>query len=273
MRIRDERLAWAQAKLLQYQRVALKYFNAGVRVEQKADRSPVTIADRTIEELLRHDLGRDFPDDDIVGEEFGASNPGSKSFWTLDPVDGTRAFSRGLLSWGMLIGRVEQGKPVLGACWYPMFKTFLGVGRGVAPFEQIDGRVIRIRRAAAPPSLSDSVIFHGGSKWWLGTRYAKGFERITHACYLERAYGDCFNYLWLFRGKADAVIDHGLKIWDLVPFAAVARHTGHVALNFAGKPTFTGPQSVMAHPTLAREVCRILTGKARVATAPKWRVS
>jgi len=274
MRMRDERLAWAEAKLREYEKLALRYFGSRLRVERKADHSPVTIADRTIEERLRRDLARAFPDDEIVGEEFGATHPGSASYWTLDPIDGTRAFSRGLPSWGMLIGRVERNVPVLAACRYPMFGVFLGVGPRTLAFERSSGHACRIPRAATPPDLSDSVIFHGGSKWWLGTRYANGFERLVRSCYLERAYGDCFGYLWLLRGHADAVIDHGLKLWDLVPFAAIARATGYATIDFAGRSTFTGPQSIMAHPRLARAIQRLLrhpTGSKGLVT--KWRVS
>ena len=115
MRIRDERLGWARAALMEQRRTALRYFGGKLRVMRKADRSPVTVADRLIEERLRRELARAFPGDVIVGEEFGRpANPGS-TYWTVDPIDGTRAFSRGLPSWGMLIGFVERGRPVMGA--------------------------------------------------------------------------------------------------------------------------------------------------------------
>lgn len=265
----DQRLAWAEAQLRECQRIALRYFGRRLRVERKADRSPVTIADRTVEEHLRRAIARAFPGEVIVGEEFGPpagwmmgragapAKPGA-SFWTIDPIDGTRAFSRGLPSWGILLGRVERGQPILGACQFPALNTFLGVGPGTPAYERHAGRLRRLSRAGSPPALSEAVIFHGGSNWWLPTPYARGFHRVVRGCFLERAYGDCYGYLWLFRGRADAVIDCGVKIWDMAPLAAVAHATGRVLTDCAGCPSFTGPEALMAHPTLVRRIVKIL---------------
>ena len=254
----DERLAWAEAKLGEVQRIALRYFGGRLRITRKPDRSPVTIADRKIEETLRRELGRAFPGEAIVGEEFGGTP--SAAYWTIDPIDGTRPFSRGLPSWGLLLGRVERGRAVLGACLYPVVRTFVGVAPGVAAYERVEGRRRRLPRAPKPPAVSDSVLFHGGAAWWLNTRFAAGFTRLVNACYLERVYGDCYAYLWLLRGRADAVIDCGVKPWDLVPFAALASATGRAMINCAGEPDFMGPDSILAHPTLARRIAAILRG-------------
>lgn len=254
----DERLRWAEARLREARRLALRYFQQPMRVERKSDHSPVTIADRKIEEFLRRELGRAFPHETIVGEEFGTSSPGSASFWTIDPIDGTRAFSRGLPSWGILLGRVERGHAALGACDFPALDTFLGVAPGTPAYERRGRARTALRHAPKPPRLSQAVLFHGGSQWWLGTKYEAGFARLVRACFLERAYGDCYGYLWLFRGRADAVLDYGVKIWDLVPLAALARATGRIMTDFSGRPSFTGPESILAHPTLARQISRIL---------------
>ncbi len=258
MRQIDERLAWAEAKLRECERIALRYFGTSLRVEQKADRSPVTIADRKIEERLRRELARAFPGDAIVGEEFGAPAIRGETFWTVDPIDGTRAFSRGLPSWGILLGRVERGHAVLGACRFPALKAFLGVGHGTPAYERQGTQRTVLLPARSSPTLSEAVMFHGGSSWWLSTRYAEGFKRLVRQCFLERAYGDCYAYLWVFRGKADAMLDYGVKIWDLVPFAALANATGRVLMDFSGRPCFTGPESILAHPTLAHRIMHSL---------------
>ena len=256
----DERLAWAEAKLRACRRIALRYAGArALRVEQKPDRSPVTIVDRKIEESLRRELSRAFPGEAIVGEELGSSAQRG-SFWTIDPIDGTRAFTRGLPSWGILLGRVERGNAVLGACDFPAINTFLGVGPGTAAYERRRGERILLSRVRKPPTLSQAVIFHGGSRWWSSTRYAKGFARLVRACFLERAYGDCYAYLWVFRGNVDAILDYGVKIWDLVPFAALAAATGRLLADCSGRPSFTGPDSILAHPALVRRIVATLHG-------------
>lgn len=256
--MKDERLTWAEAKLREARRLALRYFADGVRVERKPDRSPVTIADRAIETFLRRQLERAFPGEPVVGEEFGSPAVRGRSFWTVDPIDGTRAFTRGLPSWGILLGRVEEGRAVLAACEFPVFETFLGVAPGVTAYERRGARHLLLPRARRAPGLSDAVIFHGGSGWWLGTTYQTGFAKLVRRCFLERAYGDCYAYLWVLRGNADAMLDYGPTLWDLVPFSALARATGRVMTDFSGRPTFTGPESILAHPSLARQIVKTL---------------
>lgn len=255
----DERLAWAEAKLRECAPLALRYAARPPRIELKADRSPVTIADRRLEERLRRELSRAFPGEAVIGEEFGAPTHRPRSFWTIDPIDGTRAFSRGLPSWGMLVSYIEEGVPVVGACLYPVWNTFLGVGPATPAFERVGMQRRRLPRARAMTDLSRAVIFHGGSGWWFKTSYVAGFRRLVQACYLERAYGDCYGYLWAFRGRVDAVIDCGVKIWDVAPMAALALSTGRTLVNFDNRVDCTGPNSIVAHPSLARLIARTLS--------------
>ena len=256
--MKDERLAWAEATLRRARRMALRYFSDGVRVERKADRSPVTVADRAIETFLRRQLERAFPGEPIIGEEFGPPPGRPSTYWTVDPIDGTRAFTRGLPSWGILLGRVEEGRAVLAACEFPVFDTFLGVGPGTPAYERRGTRRLPLPRARRAPALRAATVFHGGSGWWLGTKYQRGFSTLVRSCFLERAYGDCYAYLWVLRGNADAMLDYGPKLWDLVPFAALAQATGRVMTDFAGRPAFTGPEAIFAHPSLVRQIVKIL---------------
>ncbi len=252
-------VSWVEREVRRCRPLALRYFRAtGLRVERKTDRSPVTEADRAIEERLRRALARGCPGERILGEEFGPSGRLGDTYWTVDPIDGTRAFSRGLPSWGMMVGRVERGRAVLGVCDFPVLGVTLAVARGVAAYERSPQGTRRLPRPRAVPSFADAVIFHGGSKWWQRTPYARGFARLMGRCFLERAYGDCYGYLWALRGCADAVLDYGVKVWDLVPLAALAEATGRVLTDFSGRSSFTGPETLMASPGLARRICRVL---------------
>ena len=259
MKHRDTPLAWAEALLRRHRRFALRYFtDSALRVERKADDSPVTIADRLLEERFRRAIERAFPGEGVLGEEFGRTRPDAATYWTVDPIDGTRAFSRGLPSWGMMLARVERGVPTLGACDYPATDTFIGVERGTPAYERAGGQRRWLPRARPVRALSEAVIFHGGSRWWLPTPYAAGMARLLHDCYLERSYGDCYAYLWVLRGRADAAIDYGVKPWDMAPFAVFARSTGRVLSDFDGAASFDGPDSIFAHPSLQRVIVRRL---------------
>ena len=252
-------LSWVEEQLDRCRPIALRYFRSThLRIERKPDRSPVTAADRAIEEQLRRALQRAFPGESILGEEFGYSGRSRESYWTIDPIDGTRAFSRGLPSWGILIGRVERGRATVGVCDFPVLGTRVAVAQGVPAYERTGNRTTRLPRARPARQLAEAVVFHGGSSWWLGSRYRTGFARLVKRCYLERAYGDCYGYLWVLRGRADAMIDYGVKPWDLVPFAALAQTTGRVLTDFSNHPSFSGPETVMAHPALARIIVQTL---------------
>ena len=252
-------LTWVEQEVRKCAPIALRYFrSANLRVERKADASPVTAADRLIEERLRKAIRRAFPGETILGEEFGRSGAPQDTYWTIDPIDGTRAFARGLPSWGILVGRVTDGQATLGVCHFPALGTTIGVAPGVKAYERVHGRVTYLPRPRKIQSLQDAVIFHGGIRWWQSTRYFPGFLRLARRCFLERAYGDAYGYLWALRGHVDAVLDYGVKPWDMVPLAALAQATGRVLVNFSGQLSFSGPDIVMASPLLARRICRIL---------------
>jgi len=239
--------------------LALRYFRSStLRVERKPDQSPVTAADRAIEARLRRAIERAYPGERILGEEFGPSGSLGETYWTVDPIDGTRAFSRGLPSWGIMVGRVEGGKAVLGVCDFPALGVTLAVAPGIRAYERTAGGATPLPRPRSLASLQEAVLFHGGTRWWQGTRYESGFRRLMRACFLERAYGDCYGYLWALRGGADAVLDYGVKPWDLVPLAALAEATGRVLTDFSGRPSFSGPETLMASPALARLIVRRL---------------
>ncbi|OGX37262.1 MAG: hypothetical protein A3C53_05120 [Omnitrophica WOR_2 bacterium RIFCSPHIGHO2_02_FULL_68_15] len=254
-------LAWVERQVDACRPVALRWFrSSGLAVRRKPDGSPVTAADRAIEERLRRAIARAHPGERIVGEEYGDSGRGESTYWTIDPIDGTRAFSRGLPSWGIMVGRVERGVPVLGVVDYPAIGARLVVAPGVPAGERVGRRLTRFPRVSAAPRLADAVVFHGGTRWWAATPYRNRFSRLLTTCYLERAYGDCYGFLLAFRGGADAVLEYGVKPWDLVPLAAAARATGWAFGDCAGRPTFLGPELVMAKPGLLPAITRALRG-------------
>ncbi|MBI2174776.1 MAG: hypothetical protein HYU33_06230 [Candidatus Omnitrophica bacterium] len=261
-------LSWIEAEVRRCRPIGLRYFRSPkLRVERKADHSPVTIADRTIEEHLRKAISRHCPSDGIVGEEFGSQAVAGAPYWTIDPIDGTRAFSRGLPTWGSLVGRVEKGRAMLGVVDFPALDITLAVVDGTAAYERAQGRVLKLKPPAVVPSLKQSVILHGGAAWWQPTPYRKGFERIVRECFLERAYGDCYGYLWALRGHADAVIDYSVKLWDLVPLAALAQATGRVLTDCSGHLNFHGPEAIFASAAFAKQLSRILTSTQHSANS------
>lgn len=251
-------LKWAEEQVDLCRSSALRYFQTGrLQVSRKADGSPVTQADRAIEEKLRKALQKDFPGETIVGEEYGTDGSGQDTYWTIDPIDGTRAFASGLPSWGILLGRVENGKAVLGVCDFPAIGVRL-LAAGKDAFESDGRRRRRLPQAEISRSLKESVIFHGGASWWLNSPYASGFKDLIDECFLERAYGDCYAYLWLFRNRADCILEYGVAPWDVVPLAAIAAATGREVRDCNNRPCLSGPEMITAAPRMASIISRKL---------------
>ena len=105
--------------------VIRKYFRTGVSVESKKDASPVTIADREAEELMRESIMRNYPGHGILGEEFGSINQDAEHQWILDPIDGTKSFICGAVTFGTLIALVKNNQPILGVINQPILNEFL----------------------------------------------------------------------------------------------------------------------------------------------------
>ena len=252
-------LATLERELRRCRPIALRHFrSSSLRVLRKSDRSPVTEADRAVETRLRGALRRVAPGDTVLGEEFGRTGRDTDSYWTVDPIDGTRAFSRGLPSWGMMVGRVERGRATLGMCDFPAIGVTMAAASGIPAYERGGGAPRVFPRPQPLSSLTNAVLFHGGARWWVGTRWQGGFTRLVRAVYLERAYGDCYGYLWALRGCADAVIDCGVKPWDMVPLAAMAAQSGRLLADCEGRLSFSGPDTVMGHPATVRLIARTL---------------
>ncbi len=144
-----DRFELARAAAQQAGRLTLGYFQRDdLAVEEKSDASPVTIADRQAEHLLRAEIARRFPHDAILGEELG-EQPGTSGFrWILDPIDGTKSFIRGVPLYGTLVGVEREGQPLIGVILIPALDECIYAARGQGAWH-----VKRQRAAAAGPCV------------------------------------------------------------------------------------------------------------------------
>lgn len=213
--------------------LALYRGGAGNRVQQKPDRSPVTEADRAVEDRLSAFLGRTFPEAGFFGEESGRRASASSLEFIVDPIDGTRSFVRGLPTWTILVGLVDAGKPVAGVAYMPAAgDLFVGVkGDGA----EHNGRPCRVSAVA---SLDDAVVSHGG----LGQFHAQGLSdrlpRLAERVYTMRGYSDFDGYRQLLAGRVDGMIDPDVKPYDIcVPYLLVHEAGGRMT-SIEGHETF-----------------------------------
>lgn len=224
---------------------------------------PVTEADRAAEQAMRAVLSRFRPDDGVLGEEFGALEGTTDRVWTLDPIDGTRAFVCGLAHWGVLAALSIRGRAVLGAVDQPyLSERFIGDLRGTPSATLVRGAEDRaalqtrrgVRLTEAVLFATDPVIFAPG------VEHAR-FEAISGQVKLRRFGADCYGYAMLAAGHADLVVEAGLAPYDIRALIPLIEAAGGVVSNWEGGSAHEGGRVVAAgDPALHAEALAILKG-------------
>ncbi len=209
--------------------VILPYFgNPSQGLELKSDESPVTLADRSAEEVMRRMIEKRFPSHGIIGEEHGTVREDSEFVWVLDPIDGTKSFITAVPLFVTLIGLLHEGKPILGAIHQPNLRELmLGDGHETT----LNGRIVRGRKAS---SLAASTLLT--SDPLLPSKYqdAAGFDALARSVRLYRTFGDGYGYLLVASGWADIMVDPIMNPWDLLPLIPCLEGAGIKVTDWQG---------------------------------------
>jgi myo-inositol-1(or 4)-monophosphatase len=215
---------------------------------------PVTVADRAVEARLRDELRQRFPGHAILGEEFGLEGDGPWQ-WTIDPIDGTRAFITGQPMWGTLVGLSFERRPLAGWMHVPVLdETFRGsiVGGSTA-----DGRpgveaVLTTSEDEQPlavtttEALSSAVVLCTHPSMFAAGAEAERFQAVADAARMVRYSGDCVNYGLLAMGLADAVVENQLAPYDIAPLIPIVEGAGGVITDLDGNLPVDGGYVVAA---------------------------
>jgi myo-inositol-1(or 4)-monophosphatase len=234
--------------------VILPYFrHADLKVEQKGDATPVTVADRRAEEVMREMIAQRHPGHGILGEEYGAENPDAEFVWVLDPIDGTKSFIAGVPLFGVLIGLLQGGRPLAGCIYQPVLEEMCLGGGGRTT---LNGRPVRVREGVP---LERALLLGTDPAGVEAHQDYGAFERLRRSAGLFRTWGDCYGYLMVASGRADAMLDPVLNPWDLLPLIPVIEGAGGRITGWDGGPA--QDSAVAAAPGLHPEVISILSGK------------
>ncbi len=243
-------LDWAVEVTQAGGRRTLQYFDAGeLTVDRKADGTPVTAADRASEAVIRRLLAGRFPDDGILGEEQGVTAGVSGRRWVVDPLDGTKAFARGVPLYAVLLALEDEAGTVLGVIDLPALETTVAAGRGLGCFEQRGGqrRRAHVRDGV---SLAEACVTTSGYELWPREAVA-ALHRSGAAL---RTWGDGFGFALLATGRVDAVVEPVVAPWDLAPMPVVIGEAGGRFSDFAGRPRTDSGSAVAAGPALHGEL-------------------
>ncbi len=231
---------------------ALSGFQRQLQVETKADGSPVTEADRASELLAREWLATHFPEDGIVGEEFGVSRPEAKRRWYLDPIDGTKAFVRGVPLWGTMVAVAEGDVVLAGAVFYPALDELVVAARGEGCFW--NGKRARVSDVA---QWSEATALTTEAK-----RQPEGLRRVLARAGVSRTWGDCYGYLLVATGRAEVMVDPVLNAWDAAALIPIIEEAGGVVTGVDGSAPLNAGSLVASNAALAAEVRALLSPPA-----------
>jgi inositol-phosphate phosphatase / L-galactose 1-phosphate phosphatase / histidinol-phosphatase len=204
------------------------YFRRPLTIDDKADLSPVTVADRAAEAAMRRLIERRFPEHGIVGEEFGRVRENAELIWVLDPIDGTKSFISGVPLFGTLVALTRDGEPILGIIDQPI-SSERWVGAAGRP-STLNGASIGCRRC---DELARATLFATTPEMFRGLD-AAAFARVADAAKLVRYGADCYAYGLLAAGFVDLVIESSLKPYDFCAMVPIVEGAGGIATDWRG---------------------------------------
>jgi histidinol phosphatase-like enzyme (inositol monophosphatase family) len=222
-------------------------------VETKSDASPVTLADRGAEELMRGLIAKKFPSHGLIGEEFGNDRPDAEFVWVLDPIDGTKSFITGVPLWGTLIALLHQGQPVLGVINQPVLGQLM-IGDGTTT--TLNGRTVRCR---ATTRVESSTLLTSDTLNLAKYQNGAACDRLLARAKLVRTWGDCYGYLLLASGWADICLDPIMNPWDIAALVPIIRGSGGAITDWHGGGAYPAESTLAsATPALHADVVRSL---------------
>ncbi len=253
------RLSFALDASAAAERIVLKYFqNPNLRVDLKGDMSPVTVADRGAEEFLRGKIANQFPNDAVLGEEFGEISGTSGYRWVLDPIDGTKPFIYGVPLFGMLIGLQFEGQSAAGICRIPAMREVVYARRnGGAWWQRSDAAPVQVH-VKQTAQLAESLFCFTDIDCWQKTNQLETLSKLSAICRLARGWGDCYGHMLVATGRAELMIDPMLSEWDAVALIPIIEEAGGLFMNFNGTSTATGGNGISTTPALKEEVLKLL---------------
>ena len=219
--------------------VIRKYFRANLTIEDKPDNSPVTVADRLAETVIREMINKKYPTHDILGEEYGFQNTGSRWKWVIDPIDGTRSFVSGMPIFGTLISLLENDVPHLGIIDMPILheRWFSANGKECFFYPSDADQKKVVCKVSGKKNIEQAILYSADPKMFNSSQ-KPFYDRVASQVKLPRFGGDCYSYGLLASGYIDLVIEADMKIYDLMALVPVIQSAGGIISDWQGSTAF-----------------------------------
>ncbi|MBI9071271.1 MAG: histidinol-phosphatase [Melioribacteraceae bacterium] len=233
-------------------KVIRKYFRQDFVIESKEDESPVTIADKTAEEKMREIIMRNYPEHGIIGEEFGNYNEDAEYKWVLDPIDGTKSFVCGTVTFGTLIALLKNGEPIMGIINQPILNEFL-IGDNETAL--LNDQKVNVRECN---NISDAYLMTTDHLNIEKYQDLAKFEEVMRKVKLYRQWGDCYGYYLVATGYADVMIDPIMSPWDSLAVIPVIKGAGGIITDYQGKDPVKGESIIAGVSGIHSEIIKSL---------------
>jgi histidinol-phosphatase len=239
---------------------SLAHFRRGVRVEVKPDRTPVTQADRDSEAAILSVVRAAFPDHGFLGEETGEHAGASSTRWIVDPLDGTKGFTRGRTFWGALVAVEHEGRIAAGAMALPVLGETYWAARGLGAWMRArDGAPVPLR-VSRLQSWADATLSYGEPHVLFRPPLLERIAALALSAQTARCYGDLAGCALVLQGKAEAWVEAGVRIWDLAPLQILVEEAGGTFTDLEGKATHASGSCVASNGLVHEHVLHALRG-------------
>ena len=220
-------------------------------VETKPDLTPVSEADRAVEQAMRARLAEVHPDDRVLGEEYGEDDAGTAARrWIVDPIDGTKSYVRGMPVWATLLALEQDGELVLGVVSAPALNRRWWAARGAGAFLREGMKEPRPLRVSAIAELADAQLCFAGLEDWVARVGVQAFTKLAAECWRSRGFGDFWQYMLVAEGSAEIAMDPVVSLWDLAAPLVVVQEAGGRFTDLDGVATADGGSAVATNGRL-----------------------
>jgi myo-inositol-1(or 4)-monophosphatase len=228
-------------------------FRTKLIIEYKEDNSPVTAVDKNTESIMRNTIMKSYPNHGIIGEEFPIHNENAEYKWIIDPIDGTKSYICGAVTFGTLIALTKNGIPILGIINLPLLNEFLIGDNETA---SLNGMRIKVRNTT---EVSKSVLLTTDYLNIKKYQDIDKFNNLISNAKMFRNWGDCYGYYLVATGFADIMIDPVMSLWDKMALIPIINGAGGVITDYHGNDPLKGDSIIAScSEVLHKEVIKSL---------------
>jgi histidinol-phosphatase len=241
--------------------VTMRHFrSAKLEVETKPDLSPVTEADRAVEDLIVDRLEHARPDDAVLGEEFGEHGTGAGRRWIIDPIDGTKNYVRGIGVFATLIALEDDGVVSVGIVSAPALGRRWHAARGDGAYR--DGERVHVSDVGR---LADALLLHASLDGWERIGRLEAFLKLSRACQRDRGYGDFWQHMLVAQGSAEIALEAEVSLWDMAAVQVIVEEAGGRLTDLTGAVTAAGGNAISTNGLLHDEALAVLNSAGEPA--------